>query len=111
MSGTTTQRLAAAGRRSGAGDVADFSSTGHHGQAAGNIARDLMRRILTALYWVEVPLHDPAAAPGSSRTRTVAYPFLLPHEVLAHLVGSSEWQVPVATQQRTPHLYQWVKQM
>ena len=116
VSGTTTQRLAAAGRRSGAGDVADFSSTGHHGQAAGNIARDLMRRILRdchypALYWAEVPLHDPAAAPGSSRTRAAAYPFLLPHEVLAHLVGSPEWQVPVATEQKTPHLYQWVKQM
>ena len=116
LSGHTTQRLAGAARRSGASDVNDFSSAGNQGQAPQNSARDLMRRILKnchypALYWAEVPLRDPEAASGTAGTRTAAYPFLLPHEVLAHLASSPSWATPVATPGETPSLYNWFRKM
>ena len=116
LSGHTTQRLAGAARRSGASDVGDFSSAGNQGQTPKNSARDLMRRILKnchypALYWAEVPLRDPEAASGTAGTRTAAYPFLLPHEVLAHLASSPSWATPVATPGETPSLYNWVRKM
>ena len=80
-------RMAVAAYKEGAKSVAGFARAGNWGAAPKNLARDFMAQALKGsslpeIFYYPIPLWDPA-----SRSQiTCNHPFLLPHEMIHHLL-------------------------
>ena len=80
-------RMAVAAYQEGAKSVKGFAKAGNWGAAPKNLARDFMAQalkgsILPEVFYYPVPLWDP----GSRSQVTRNHPFLLPHEMINHLL-------------------------
>lgn len=83
-----SERIAVAAYKEGAESVAGFARAGNWGAAPKNLARDFMAQVLKdstmpEIFYYPIPLWDPA-----TRTQTTRlHPFLLPHEIIHHLLS------------------------
>jgi hypothetical protein len=78
---------AASSGSSGASTVGDWAAVGTHGKHPGNMHRDLMRKlsktcVLPPVYIANIPQWDHK----NNEQCVVPTAFLLPHEMLAHMV-------------------------
>ncbi|CAE6969872.1 unnamed protein product [Symbiodinium sp. CCMP2592] len=76
----------AAAEAGSSSSVNNFAAAGAGGRQPGNFARDLLRSLCRGapleLFWYDIPFWDPA----SDSEIVQPHPFLLPHEVIHHLV-------------------------
>ena len=87
LSGKICQSIYADAGDAGAVGVEDLGKCGNSGKKAGNIARDMMRKLMRGCkvppeYWIEVPFKNI----DTGDIDTVPHPVLLPHEMLAYMV-------------------------
>ena len=87
LSSLQTHDIANSATDAGATGAEDLSSCGNHGRCPQNMHRDLLKKLLKNVkwpkeYWALIPIKNPE----DGSTHMVNFPFLLPHEVIKHLV-------------------------
>ena len=90
FSGPETLGLVRKAQKAGAGGVEDLACAGAAGTHQQNASRDLMSKLLRGcfvpeVYWASVPL----LKKGLSTPEETLLPMLLPHEMVANMVGAS----------------------
>ena len=87
LSALQTRDLANNAEQAGASGGEKISKAGAKGNAPQNMARDITRTLLKTatlpeVYWAKIPVLDP----DTGNTESVWFPFLLPHEIVFHLI-------------------------
>ena len=79
--------VAHSGQIAGAGGVEDLSKAGAYGTNPKNLSRDMTKALLKGIdwpeaYWASIPVKNP----DDNSIVWIDFPFMLPHEVLHHLL-------------------------
>jgi hypothetical protein len=88
LSALETHNVAAAAHIEGASSAASLARAGNYGKAPKNLARDIMAQLLKnismpSLFHWPIPVWNTQ----TQSQELVSYPFLLPHEMLHHIVS------------------------
>lgn len=95
--------LAHSAFRGGAAEANRVAKAGAWGTNPKNLARDIMREMLRgvtmpAIFWWDIPLWNE----DTMSQHVVKFPFLLPHEILHHMVSKMDFSVFQLSQENFP---------